>query len=47
MSLWKNDAIIVVFAAQGVVRDTGGCAVMLKWTMSNIYGLQPGEVSAR
>ncbi|XP_077355911.1 acyl-CoA synthetase short-chain family member 3, mitochondrial isoform X3 [Festucalex cinctus] len=29
---------------KGVVRDTGGCAVMLKWTMSNIYGLQPGEV---
>ncbi|XP_054655878.1 acyl-CoA synthetase short-chain family member 3, mitochondrial isoform X2 [Dunckerocampus dactyliophorus] len=31
-------------APQGVVRDTGGCAVMLKWTMSNIYGLRPGEV---
>ncbi|XP_061124258.1 acyl-CoA synthetase short-chain family member 3, mitochondrial [Syngnathus typhle] len=29
---------------KGVVRDTGGCAVMLKWTMSNIYGLRPGEV---
>nr|XP_057933138.1 acyl-CoA synthetase short-chain family member 3, mitochondrial isoform X2 [Doryrhamphus excisus]XP_057933139.1 acyl-CoA synthetase short-chain family member 3, mitochondrial isoform X2 [Doryrhamphus excisus] len=29
---------------KGVVRDTGGCAVMLKWTMSNVYGLRPGEV---
>ncbi|XP_061920691.1 acyl-CoA synthetase short-chain family member 3, mitochondrial isoform X1 [Entelurus aequoreus] len=29
---------------KGLVRDTGGCAVMLKWTMSNIYGLRPGEV---
>lgn len=30
--------------SQGVVRDTAGYAVMLKWTMSNIYGLSPGEV---
>ncbi|XP_051547129.1 acyl-CoA synthetase short-chain family member 3, mitochondrial [Myxocyprinus asiaticus] len=29
---------------KGVVRDTGGYAVMLNWTMSNIYGLAPGEV---
>lgn len=29
---------------QGVVRDTAGYAVMLKWTMSNIYGLSPGDV---
>ncbi|XP_029018727.1 acyl-CoA synthetase short-chain family member 3, mitochondrial isoform X2 [Betta splendens] len=29
---------------KGVVRDTGGYAVMLKWTMSNIYGLSPGDV---
>ncbi|XP_017349230.1 acyl-CoA synthetase short-chain family member 3, mitochondrial [Ictalurus punctatus] len=29
---------------KGVVRDTGGCAVMLNWTMSSIYGLNPGEV---
>uniref|UniRef100_A0A3Q3AHX4 Acyl-CoA synthetase short-chain family member 3, mitochondrial n=1 Tax=Kryptolebias marmoratus TaxID=37003 RepID=A0A3Q3AHX4_KRYMA len=29
---------------KGVVRDTAGYAVMLKWTMSNIYGLTPGDV---
>ncbi|XP_040001687.1 acyl-CoA synthetase short-chain family member 3, mitochondrial isoform X1 [Xiphias gladius] len=31
-------------APKGVVRDTAGYAVMLKWTMSNIYGLRPGDV---
>lgn len=29
---------------QGVVRPTGGYAVMLNWSMSSIYGLKPGEV---
>ncbi|CAJ1054678.1 acyl-CoA synthetase short-chain family member 3%2C mitochondrial [Xyrichtys novacula] len=29
---------------KGVERDTAGYAVMLKWTMSNIYGLSPGDV---
>uniref|UniRef100_A0A3Q2Q1H9 Acyl-CoA synthetase short-chain family member 3, mitochondrial n=1 Tax=Fundulus heteroclitus TaxID=8078 RepID=A0A3Q2Q1H9_FUNHE len=29
---------------RGIVRDTAGYAVMLKWTMSNIYGLSPGDV---
>ncbi|XP_053719090.1 acyl-CoA synthetase short-chain family member 3, mitochondrial [Synchiropus splendidus] len=29
---------------KGVVRDTAGYAVVLKWTMSNIYGLSPGDV---
>nr|XP_025038112.1 acyl-CoA synthetase short-chain family member 3, mitochondrial isoform X2 [Pelodiscus sinensis] len=28
---------------KGVVRPTGGYAVMLNWTMSAIYGLRPGE----
>lgn len=28
---------------KGVVRDTGGHLVALKWTMENIYGVQPGE----
>uniref|UniRef100_A0A8C7K7M6 Acyl-CoA synthetase short-chain family member 3, mitochondrial n=1 Tax=Oncorhynchus kisutch TaxID=8019 RepID=A0A8C7K7M6_ONCKI len=31
-------------APKGVVRDTAGYAVMLTWTMANIYGLKPGEV---
>ena len=29
---------------KGVVRDNGGHAVALKWTMRNIYGVEPGEV---
>uniref|UniRef100_A0AAZ3R3I8 Acyl-CoA synthetase short-chain family member 3, mitochondrial n=1 Tax=Oncorhynchus tshawytscha TaxID=74940 RepID=A0AAZ3R3I8_ONCTS len=29
---------------KGVVRDTAGYAVMLTWTMANVYGLKPGEV---
>jgi len=29
---------------KGVVRDTGGSVVSLKWSMSNIYGVEPGEV---
>jgi len=29
---------------KGVVRDTGGGIVSLKWTMPNIYNVQPGDV---
>ena len=29
---------------KGVVRDNGGHMVALKWTMWNIYGIEPGEV---
>ncbi len=29
---------------KGVVRDHGGYAVALHWSMGNIYGLEPGEV---
>ena len=29
---------------KGVVRDTGGYLVALKWSMSNLYGVAPGEV---
>jgi propionyl-CoA synthetase len=29
---------------KGVVRDHGGHAVALKWSMSNVYGIEPGEV---
>jgi propionyl-CoA synthetase len=29
---------------KGVVRDNGGHAVALAWSMTNIYGIQPGEV---
>ena len=29
---------------KGVVRDTGGYIVALKWSMSNIYDVKPGDV---
>lgn len=29
---------------KGVVRDNGGHAVALKWSMQNVYGVKPGEV---
>jgi propionyl-CoA synthetase len=29
---------------KGVVRDTGGYAVALRWSMQHIYGVDPGEV---
>jgi propionyl-CoA synthetase len=29
---------------KGVVRDNGGHMVALKWTMKNIYGIEPGEI---
>jgi propionyl-CoA synthetase len=29
---------------KGVVRDNGGHAVAILWTMANVYGVQPGEV---
>ncbi|NBN65269.1 propionyl-CoA synthetase [Pannonibacter tanglangensis] len=29
---------------KGVVRDTGGHMVALKWSMQNLYGINPGEV---
>ena len=29
---------------KGVVRDNGGHMVALKWTMKNVYGIDPGEV---
>jgi len=29
---------------KGVVRDTGGSIVALKWSMQKVYGVQPGDV---
>jgi propionyl-CoA synthetase len=29
---------------KGIVRDTGGHAVAMVWTMANLYGIKPGEV---
>ena len=31
-------------APKGVVRDNGGHAVALQWSMTHVYGVQPGEV---
>jgi len=31
-------------APKGVVRDNGGHMVALKWTMKNVYGVDPGDV---
>jgi propionyl-CoA synthetase len=28
---------------KGIVRDNGGHAVALKWSMKNVYGMEPGE----
>jgi propionyl-CoA synthetase len=29
---------------KGIVRDNGGHAVALEWSMTNVYAVQPGEV---
>ncbi|KAE8281276.1 Acyl-CoA synthetase short-chain family member 3, mitochondrial [Larimichthys crocea] len=50
VSVPSNHPLYVLYTSgttgtpKGVVRDTAGYAVMLKWTMSNIYGLKPGDV---
>ena len=31
-------------APKGIVRDNGGHAVALKWSMKNVFGMEPGEV---
>ncbi|HEV8016645.1 MAG TPA: propionyl-CoA synthetase [Stellaceae bacterium] len=31
-------------APKGIVRDNGGHAVALQWSMANVYGMKPGEV---
>ncbi|KAM7367273.1 hypothetical protein PAMP_015187 [Pampus punctatissimus] len=49
VSVPSNHPLYVLYTSgttgtpKGVVRDTAGYAVMLKWTMSNIYGLSPGD----
>jgi len=36
--------VFLGFQPKGVVRDNGGHAVALNWSMRHIYDMQPGDV---
>lgn len=45
-SEWNNHSYLKLFTGlpKAVVRPTAGHSVVLHWSMSNVYGVKPGEV---